>query len=83
MPTNYILTVNFTEQGINTLKQANEQAVIVRLSVYLSTLLVVLGSGSLVKLFLRTTRLAALMFIINPLVPVLVSAAAARERLIH
>jgi uncharacterized protein with GYD domain len=30
MPTNYILTVNFTEQGINTLKQANEQVAIVR-----------------------------------------------------
>src|SRR5262245_7022456 len=30
MPTNYILTVNFTEEGINTLKQADEQVVIVR-----------------------------------------------------
>ena len=31
MPTNYILTVNFTEQGIETLQQADEQVAIVRL----------------------------------------------------
>ena len=35
MPTNYILTVNLTQEGINTLKQADEQVAIVRLNQFM------------------------------------------------
>ena len=69
MPTNYILTVNFTEQGINTLKQANEQVAIVRLSVYLLTLPVRSRIGIVVQVIpLLHNQAAFLMFTINPVV---------------